>query len=98
MKELINNARPYANKLIASFSALFAIGLFLVYLTFFEAFGDGRSAYVTPFVIFFTCVFFAVILWIVFAIGQDNRKVPKHRRPTWSRKPHHDNTTTGAPV
>lgn len=95
MKDLIKNSRPYAKKLIAAFSTLFAIGFVLLYLTFFTAFGEGRSAYVGP-GIFFGLVFFAVILWIIFAIGQDNRRVPKHRRPTWSNKPHHDNTTKGA--
>ncbi len=85
MKEFIKNSRPYARKLLAVISLLFAAGFVWLGLTFFRALGTGDGIYVGP-IIFFACVFFAVILWIVFAIGQDNRKVPKHRKPTWSTK------------
>lgn len=85
MTELIKNSRPYAKKLLAVMGALFAVGFIWLGLALFRAVGTGDGIYLGP-IVFFACVFFAVIAWIVFAIGQDNRKAPKHRKPTWSTR------------
>ena len=83
MKDIIHNARPYAGKLAIIFMSLFIFGFIWLALSFFNVFGTGNALYIGP-AIFFACVVAAVVVWIVFAIGQDNRKGPKVRKPTWS--------------